>query len=590
MVRINMLNQYSPAEKRLIANIQKDPRMYGLTAVEIGILYNRGLRTVDEIEHFLYDNVNHMEQSSLMKDCDKFCELLEDGLRSDKNIVCYTDYDVDGITSGLTAFEGLSKIAKIIGSHSKINIYANNRFVEGYGITVNGVKDLMRQYPDTDIIVTTDNGIVGYDGIDYAKSLGLTVIVTDHHTPGDTLPNADAVIDVHRQDDLYPFKDLCGAGVIFKLILQLAWNVGGDLDDFYTLLDLVAMGTVGDMVSLRGENRIFVREGLQLVRKETRLAFKVLREGVERYNKMQNKEKSVVVDEDLFGFLYCPMLNSLGRLDGSIDKAIELFTSDNIPRMHQLVREIIETNERRKEMTTEQTDDAVLKIEAMGAVPDVIVLEDDNYHEGIVGLIAGRLKELYNRPSFVFTCHDGVYKGSARSIDGVNLMDLLGKEKPLLLGFGGHKSAAGLSIDPAKFDEFVVDINKNANLTDELKTKQVDVDMAFRVEDISEELIAGIARLKPYGMNFPKPRFGLSDFVADVNNTGSPYRGADQKTIRLVDRNRFTVIMFKNPEAFQKIESKFHRGQVIKVIGSPSTNLFNNVVSLQFQVEDGYMF
>ena len=258
--------------------------------------------------------------------------------------------------------------------------------------------------------------------------------------------------------------------------------------------------------------------------------------------------------------------------------------------MHQLVREIIEKNELRKDMTTEQTDDAIAKIESMTSVPDVIVIESDTYHEGIVGLIAGRLKELYNRPSFVFTHHNGVYKGSARSIDGLNLMDLLNKEKTLLLGYGGHKSAAGLSIDPAKFDEFVIDINKNANLTDELRTKKIDVDAAFKVGEISEELIDGIAKLKPYGMNFPKPRFGLSDFVADLINTGSPYRGSDQKTVRLVDKNKFTVIMFKNPEAFQNVLHKFQRGQVIKVIGSPSTNLFNNVVSLQFQVEDNLMF
>lgn len=585
-----MLNNYSPTDKQVLANIQKDPRMYGLSFLELSILYNRGLRTVDEIEHFLYANVNHLEQSMLMKDCDKFCLILENAIKKNQNITCYTDYDVDGITAGLVCYDGLTKITKLLNSKSEINIYANNRFIEGYGITVNGVKDLMVKYPKTKVIVTTDNGIVGYDGINYAKSIGLTVIVTDHHTPGDTLPSADAVIDVHRKDDLYPFKDLCGAGVIFKLLLQLAWNVGGDLDDFYSLLDLVAMGTVGDMVSLLGENRILVKEGLQLVRKEQRLAFRILREGVEEYNRIQGKEKSIVVDEDLFGFLYCPMLNSLGRLDGCIDKAIELFTSTDVNRMKQLVREIIESNELRKDMTTEQTDDAISKIEDMGTIPDVIVLESDGYHEGIVGLIAGRLKELYNRPSFVFTKHNGIYKGSARSIDGVNLMELLDKEKQFLLGYGGHKSAAGLSIDPSQFDAFVTDININANLTEELKVKKVPVDAAFNVEDISEELIASIENLKPYGMNFPRPRFGLSNFVADIQKTGSPYRGADKKTIRLVDKNKFTVIMFKNPESFKSVEHKFNQGAVIKVIGVPLTNLFNNVVSLQFQVEDNYMF
>ena len=590
MIKINMLNTYTQQQRQLITDLQKDPRLYGLSRVELEILYNRGIRTADAIDAFLYSNVNHLEASSDMKDCDKFCELLEHGIRNNQNIVCYTDYDVDGITSGLICREGLLKIINILNSSSTVDIYSNNRFIEGYGISKNGVKDLLMKYPNTNIIVTTDNGIVGYEGIDYAKSLGLTVIVTDHHTPGDVLPNADAVIDVHRKDDNYPFKDLCGAGVIFKLILQLAWNVGGNLDDFYSMLDLAAMGTVGDMVSLLGENRIIVREGLQMVRKEQRLAFRIIREGIENYNKMQNKEKSVIVDEDLFGFLYCPMLNSLGRLDGSIEKAIELFTSTDEKKMHSLVREIIESNEVRKDLTTTQTDDAIAKVNAMSCLPDVIVIEDDNYHEGIVGLIAGRLKELYNRPSFVFTKHNGVYKGSARSIDGLNLMDLLGKEKQYLLGYGGHKSAAGLSIDPSNFDEFVKDINKNANLTEDLKTKKIDVDAAFQVEEISEDLIDRIAKLKPYGMNFPKPRFGLSNFKADIQNTGSPYRGADQKTVRLVDKNKFTVIMFKNPEAFQKVENKFNSGQIIKVIGSPSTNLFNNVVSLQFQVEDDYMF
>lgn len=598
MIQVNMLNNYTPAQKNALRELKKDPRLYNLSQVELEILYNRGIQTADEIDAFLYSNVNHLEPTSMMLESDVFCSLLEQGIRENKNIVCYTDYDVDGITAGVICLDGLKKIIEILGSTSTINLYANNRFIEGYGITANGVKDLMQKYPNTDIIITTDNGIVGYAGIDYAKSIGLTVLVTDHHAPGEIRPNADAVIDVHRKDDQYPFKDLCGAGVIFKLLLQLAWNVGGDLEDFYPMLDMVALGTVGDMVPLVGENRIMVREGLKLVRKEQRLAFRIIRQGVENYNKAQGKAKSIVVDEDLFGFLYCPMLNALGRLEGSIDKAIELFTETDEKKMLELVKYIIENNEKRKEMTTEQTDDAIERVNAMAQLPDVIVLHSDDYHEGIVGLIAGRLKELFNRPSFVFTSvhkeENGkpitIYKGSGRSIDGVNLIELLRKEKDYLLGFGGHKAAGGLSILPEQLEAFTEAINVDAALTDDLRTKKIDVDMAFMVEEITEDLIDGIEKLKPYGMSFPKPRFGLSNFVADIQNTGEPHKGADGKTIRLVDRNKFTMIMFKNPEAFDKVERKFQNGQVIKAIGMPSANLFNNNVSLQFQVEDGYMF
>ena len=598
MIKINMLNNYTPIQRKAISDLKKDARLYNLSDIELQILYNRGICTADEIDAFLYNNVNHLEPSMEMRDCDKFCEVLENGIRDNQNIVCYTDYDVDGITAGLICLEGVQKIIAALNSNSTINLYSNNRFVEGYGITVNGVKDLMQKYPDTKIIITTDNGIVGYAGIDYAKSIGLTVLVTDHHAPGDIIPDADAVVDVHRPGDNYPFKNLCGAGVIFKLLLQLAWNTGCDLEDFYSMLDLVAMGTIGDMMPLLGENRIMVREGLKLVRKEQRLAFRILRQGVEEYNKVQGKEKSIIVDEDLFGFLYCPMLNALGRLEGSIDKAIELFTETDEKKMLALVKYIIENNETRKEITTTQTDDAIEKVEAMSNIPDVIVIHDKNYDEGIVGLIAGRLKELYNRPAFVFTTAEKeengqnitVYKGSARSIDSVNLIELLRKEKQYLLGFGGHKAAGGVTIDPSKLDDFIKAINTDAQLTKEQKTKKIDVDAAFRVDEISEDLIDRIDNLKPYGMAFPKPRFGLSDFVADQTYTGSPYRGSDGKTVRLVDRNKFTVIMFKNPEAFAKIEHKYQSGQVIKAIGMPAANLFNNNISLQFQVEDGYMF
>jgi len=596
-MKLNMLDNYKGEDLKNFNKIKKDPRLHNLSEVSLRVMYNRGLKTVEDIEKHMFGNIKHTYDPKLLPDCDKFCEIVKDSIQNNELIINYTDYDVDGISSSVVCLNGINKLIKLSGSTSKIDWFANNRFEEGYGMTVGGVEELVSKHPDVKLIITTDNGIVAFDAIEKCNELGIKVLITDHHRTlvvdgEEKLPNAAAVVNPHRLDSKYPFREICGTTVIFKLMVALATKMGYNEELMYDLLDLVCMATIGDMMPLLDENRIFIKEGIRYTKDETRPAFKALRKGLETFAKNNGKTRIVNVDEELFGFTYCPMLNSLGRLQGSIDKAMELFLIDDEIKMDALVQEIILNNEDRKRYTEEQTAMAIEKIEKMDELPDVLVVYDPEFMEGIVGLIAGRLKERYNRPSIAFANNgDGILKGSARSIDDVNMIEsLLTLPEGIIEKCGGHPGAAGLAIKEVNLEEFEKAICTEIVLTEEQKEKVINIDAAFEVNNITEELIDGINALKPFGQNFEKPRFGLQKFIADIPLSGNPYRGADKATIRLVNNEGFTVIMFKNPESFEAIEHKFEDKEEIKCIGYPSINVFNNKTSLQFQVEEGLMF
>ena len=596
-LELKMLDNYKGDDLKTFNSIKTSNRLHNIPEVALRVMYNRGLRSVNAMEKHLFGNLNNLHKTFTLPDSKKFCKVVADAIKNNKKIINYTDYDVDGIGSGITCLDGIRKLIELSGSTSTIDWYANNRFVEGYGITVGGVLDLIQKHPDVGLIITTDNGILAFDAIEKCNELGIDVVITDHHQTlkengKEKLPNALAVVDPHRLDSTYEFKNMCGAGVMFKLLLDLTEYMGFDKDWVYQLLDVVAMATIADIMPLVDENRIFVKEGLRLVKDENRKAFTMLRKGLEKSYSNKERSQIIKVDEELFGFTYCPMLNSLGRLQGQIDDAMELFTSDDENRMEELVDKIIVNNENRKRFTEEQTQIAIEYFEKMEELPDVLVTYNETYMEGIVGLIAGRLKEHFHRPAIAFAKNGNILKGSARSIDGVNMIDhLLNIKNDCILQCGGHAGAAGLSIDEIKLDKFKKYILNEIKLTEEQKKHIVYIDAAISVKEITEEMIDGLEILKPFGEGFAKPRFGLQDFIADIPSTGNPYRGADKQTIRLLNNEGFTVLMFKNAATFEnRVESKFQKGQVIKCIGYPSINVFNNRTSLQMIVEESYMF
>ena len=595
-MKLEMLDNYKGQDLKNFNKIKNDPRLHNIPEVSLRVMYNRGLKTVEDMEKHLFGNLQNLHDSFLLPDCDKFCEVVSNAIKNNKTIINYTDYDVDGIGSSITCLDGINKLISLSGSTSTIHWYANNRFVEGYGITIGGVMDLIQKYPDVGLIITTDNGIVAFDAIEKCNELGIDVVITDHHQTlkengKEKLPNALAVVDPHRLDSKYPFPNMCGAGVMFKLLLALSEYMNFDKEWVYELLDVVAMATIADIMPLLDENRIFVKEGLKLVKDENRLAFKMLRKGLEKSYSNKDREQIIKIDEELFGYTYCPMLNALGRLHGVIDDAMELFTIDDEKRMGVLVDKIIVNNEDRKRFTEEQTKIAMKQFENMEELPDVLVTYDNSYMEGIVGLIAGRLKEHFHRPAIVFAKNGNTLKGSARSIEGVNMIEHLLNVKENIIACGGHAGAAGLSIDENNLENFETAILNEIQLTEKQKEKIVYIDAAIKVGEITEEMIDGIEILKPFGEGFEKPRFGLQEFIADIPSTGNPYRGADKQTIRLLNNEGFTVLMFKNADTFEKrIEKKFQKRQVIKCIGYPSINVFNNRTSLQMIVEENLMF
>ena len=278
----------------ILKKLKSEPNLKNLSYRTLEILYERGYRTLADIEKFLYSTMYDLYDSRLLKDSEKAVEILINAIKNKLHIVLFSDYDSDGIFSAVVGVKGLRNAG------ANIDYYTNNRFEDGYGICVDGVNKLIEKYPDTKVILTTDNGIVAYDGIKRAKELGITVIVTDHHEPGDTLPMADAIVDPKRHDCQYPFKGLCGAGVIFKLLLLLYYEMDLDLDYIYDMCDLVAVATVGDVVPIVDENRILVKEGIKRIKQEHREVFKLLRE------KTQPKK----INSETFGFIYVPMMNA----------------------------------------------------------------------------------------------------------------------------------------------------------------------------------------------------------------------------------------------------------------------------------------
>ena len=595
MLKLKMLDNYKGDDLKKFNKIKKDPRLHNIPEISLRVMYNRGLHTVEDMEKHMFGNLNDLHDPFLLPDCDKFCEVVSNAIKQNKHIINYTDYDVDGIGSGITCLDGINKLIELSGSSATIDWYANNRFVEGYGITIGGVMDLVKKHPDVGLIITTDNGIVAFDAVEKCKELGIDIVITDHHqtlkeNDIEKLPDALAVVDPHRVDSIYPFPNMCGAGVMFKLLLALSEYMSFDKEWVYDLLDVVAMATIADVMPLLDENRIFIKEGMKLVKDEKRFAFTMLRKGLEKSYASKDRNQIIVVDEELFGYTYCPMLNALGRIHGVIDDAMELFTSNDEKLMEKLVDKIIVNNEDRKRYTEEQTKIAFSQFEEMDELPDVLVSYDDSYMEGIVGLIAGRLKERFHRPAIVFAKNGNNLKGSARSIDGVNMIEHLLNIKNCILGCGGHAGAAGLSIESINLDKFEKEILNEIKLTETQKDHIVNIDAAIKVEDITEEIIDGIEKLKPFGEGFEKPRFGLQKFIADIPSTGNPYRGKDKQTVRLVNNEGFTVLMFKNAQTFENIEYKFQQRKEIKCIGYPSINVFNNRTSLQMIVEENFMF
>ena len=487
------------AKKADFAAISK---AYGINQVTARIMRNRGVETKEEIESYLKGDLDYLSDPALMKDADKAASLLEAAIANNELIAISSDFDNDGIFSGLLLKEAIIELG------GRAAIFTPNRVMEGYGVNSRIVEEANAN--GASVLLTCDNGIAAFEAIDEAKKLGMTVIVTDHHeVPFEEhdgkkiylLPKADAIVDPKQEDCAYPFKSLCGTGVAYQLMTLLFRRMKRTMSRQEIFLQYTAIATVADVMELVGENRILVRKGLSYLNHTNHIGLRALMEGC-GISPEQVRAYHI-------GFILGPCFNAAGRLD-TIVHALALLESKEYDQALALAGELWAMNEERKELTRVGTERAVELIEhATWKDEHVYLVYIKDCHESVAGIIAGRLRERYYRPVLVFTdaSEEGQIKASGRSIDDYDMFTELSAFRNLFLRFGGHKMAAGLTMEKKNLEILRDGLNARCTLTQTQLMPLVMIDAAMPLGYISEEVIADLEKLEPFGRANEKPLF-----------------------------------------------------------------------------------
>jgi len=463
----------------------------GIHTILVPFLQNRGIKTCDELFQFLHPDINQLHSPFLMKDMEKAVSRLKRAIAHNEKILVYGDYDVDGITS--TAL--LLRMLKKLGNSALY--YIPNRIEDGYGMHIEGIKYAKEK--GVNLIITVDCGIKAVEEVRYARSLGIDVIITDHHLLGDKLPPAIAILNPHSPNDNYPFKELAGVGVVFKLLQGLFDKTSQEL--LLWNLDLVALGTLSDAVSLYNENRIFAKFGLRILKKGKNMGIYALKEQVNMLNKK--------VTEENIAFKLAPRLNATGRL-GKAEIGLKLLLTDDIKTGRGLAREIETMNLTRRKIQNRMTSEAI-DIVRMKNEP-INVVSSLDWHRGVIGIVASRLVERFNEPFIVIAMDGDTGYGSGRSVEYINIIEVLNGCEELLLKYGGHSQACGITIEKQKLQEFsrrfTQEVQKRLNNTHK---SILSVDNEILLSDIDDELIHSLEVLSPFGEGFSPPVFLLRD-------------------------------------------------------------------------------
>lgn len=488
------------------ADFNRIAQTFHISPVTARIIRNRDVDGEDAIRRYLYGTVEDLYDPLLMKDMGKAADLVEEAVRNGVKIAICSDFDVDGIFSGMILLEGILRIG------GEASVYTPDRVKEGYGLNDRIVEEAHSE--GYGMILTCDNGIAAAEPIVRAKELGMTVVVTDHHEVPYTLeengvrryhlPAADAVVDHKQEDCPYPFKKLCGAGVTYKLIQILYERFGVEREELYRLLEYAAIATVADVMDLEGENRIIVREGLRRLGETRNLGLQALME----VNGIDPKHLTAYH----IGFIIGPCFNAAGRLE-TVKMAFDLLKAKTREEAAARAETLKELNDSRKNMTQKGVEQAVEVIEQSPWKQDKILLVRlHGCHESLVGIIAGRIREKYYKPVFVFTDAEEGIKGSGRSIEGYHMFDGLMQCQDLLERFGGHAMAAGLSLKEENLEPLRKRLNDACTLTQEELTPLVQIDVPMPLSYITEELIEEFKLLEPFGKGNTKPIFAQQHF------------------------------------------------------------------------------
>ena len=540
-------------------NFIKELESYSISKNIAKILNARNITDMNSVKKYFSDEYEEGYDPFLMHDMQKAVDRINEAIENEEKILVYGDYDADGITSTVLLVETL------ISMGANVSSYIPNRFEEGYGPN----KEAFTKIIDSGItlIITVDNGIAGVEEVDLANELGCDVIVTDHHKIQDTIPNAYAIIHPEHPEGNYPFKKLAGVGVAFKLAHALLEI----FPDF--LLDLVAIGTIADMVSITDENRIFVKQGLELINDDPRIGLKMLLElsGID-----------TKIDEQTVGFYIAPKLNSIGRMD-SAKLGLTFLMAEEPVTARALAEQIEQYNIQRKQVTEDIVKDVISKIENSEKKQKNVIMVSGEYHEGVLGIVASNIVEKYQKPVFIMNEKEGVLKGSARSIFDFNIYVAMNKISDLFLAFGGHTLAAGFSFEKSNFEkieEFLHNEFEEFKQNNDLKANK-NIDIVTSLEDISYQFINSLDALKPYGMDFEKPTILIENAMV----LNKAYFGSEKQYLRLTiadEVGNLDCITFKDSVTFDKVE----KNDIIDLVCNIDKNNFNGRTKLQAHIID----
>lgn len=565
MMGVKMVKKwlYSKFEEDKVKKIAEENNISELLAK---VLLCREFESKDIIDDFLHPKIENLYDPFLMNDMQIAVDTIIDSCNKKEKVTIYGDYDVDGITS----VSVLKKFFADMGVNAEH--YLPSRLEEGYGLNNDALDKIANS--GTKLLITVDCGISAYEEVEYAKSLGMKVIVTDHHECPEKLPDAIAVIDAKRPDSTYPFNSLAGVGVTFKLIQAISYKLNLDRKRYLKYIDIVALGTIADIVPLIDENRIIVNFGLILMRQTRNI-------GLQALIRVSGYENGADLSSTAISFGIAPRINASGRM-GKADLALELLLENNPDRAYKMALELSDTNKERQDVEKDIINQAVDMIEKDKLYEkDIIVLYHKNWHHGVIGIVASKITELYYKPSILISVEDGIGKGSGRSVEGFDLHDALSKCTELLLKFGGHEMAIGLSIEEEKLEEFSkkVEVIAKEKGTKDLQPV-VKIDAEVTAENISYETLKEIELLRPFGEGNPPPVFVYKNIKVDGVRLLS-----NEKHLKLSLKDGmhvFDAIAFNMGN--QKYSIKI--GDKVDVLHVLEINNFNGIEKIQMNVKD----
>lgn len=553
------------------ADFQEMARIHHITPVTARIIRNRDIVGEEAVERYLWGTLKDLYSPHQLKDMDLAVEILKEKAEQGKRMRIVGDYDIDGVCSTYLLYRALSRVGACV------DYEIPDRIKDGYGINESIIRAAAADGIDT--ILTCDNGIAAVEQIRLAKELGLTVLITDHHDimqedGHDVLPPADAVVNPKQSQCTYPYPEICGGMVAYKLVKALYEAFSVPDEEWLAMLEFAAIATVGDVMKLKDENRIIVKEGLK------RIAY-TKSVGLMKLIEKNDLDKDHISAYHI-GFVIGPCLNAGGRLQ-TAKLALSLLLTEDAKEADRLALELKELNDQRKDMTKQGTEEAVAQVEELYREDKVLVAYLPSCHESLAGIIAGRLREQYQKPAFVLTDGEEGVKGSGRSIEQYHMFEGLVRVKDILVKFGGHPMAAGLSLKKENVDEFRRRLNEEAELTEDDFVRRIWIDVPMPIDYISESLVEELEILEPFGQGNEKPLFAQ--------------KGLHIRSVRVLGKNRNAVkfsladdkgtpmdaMLFTDGDAFME---ELGSRRLIDVIYYPAVNEYNGNRTLQIVIKN----